>query len=98
MLGIEKMESVDEIYRKIKTPSMTVANTEVAAKEKSERFRGLEVENFYHTLTPKDLLAEAVAQESARRMVSLSPNSKTTSSYQDSESLGFALSERKKAH
>ena len=34
----------------------------------------------------------------AHNRTSLTPNSKTTSSYRDSESLGFALSERKKAH
>lgn len=64
------------------------ARTAVAAKEPIEKLHELAVEDFYHTLTPKDIL---------ECRPSLSPNSRTTSSYQDSESLGFALSERKQA-
>ena len=67
------------------------AKTAVAVKEPLEKMHGLTIADFYHTLTPKDSLEKQTRN-------SLSPHSKTTSSYRDSESLGFALSERMKAH
>ena len=80
---MNKVQSVDNLYSNI-------AKTAVAAKESSE-MHGLQMEDFYHTLTPKD-------GKEAKNRSSLTPNSKTDTSYRDSESLGFALSERKKAH
>ena len=65
------------------------SKTAVVRKENFEKLQGQNVADFYLTLTPK----EPIEGKS-----SLTPNSKTTSSYRDSESLGFALSERKKVH
>ena len=69
-------------------------HTAVAAKEPLERMHGLTIGDFYPNLTPGG------PHENQNRS-SLSPHSKGSkgeSSYRDSESLGFALSERKKAH
>ena len=83
---MNKIQSVDDLYS---GPSMMNSKTAVVQKEGDGYMHGFTSDKKSYNKTPNGPL-----EGKAHNHSSLSPNSRTTSSYRDSESLGFALSER----